>query len=246
MAVRQLTSIREQLWLLAHDDRDLRPLIDVRALGISLAAGVLTDLLVQGRIRIQSNGIYLRDRIGAQPGGIYLHDDDTSQADDPITAGILTALDVTPAPSLQDVLHAARPDLPEDPRNPYQRLYERTVAAMVAADILVEQRRTFRASRYQLTDPSLGSWTRGQFNRRLVYAHGPDELSTDLLCALAWALNLHHKLLMPFNAAEAEPILLAITDRIPERAGKHSPLTVVPDVARYVRHTVGDLATAAF
>lgn len=43
MAIRQLTSMRKQLWLLAHDHRDLRPLIDVRALAIGLAAAVLTE-----------------------------------------------------------------------------------------------------------------------------------------------------------------------------------------------------------
>ncbi len=233
MAVRQLTSMRERLWLLAHDDRDLRPLIDVRALAIGLAAAVLTDLMLHDCISINGDSINL--------------DRETGPADDPITADILTALDVTPAPSLQDVLHAARPDLPEDPRNPFQRLHERTVAGMVAADILVEQRRTFRSTRYNLVDPSLASWTRGQFNRRLVYSHGPaDDLSTDILCTLAWALNLHHKLLMPFNAAEASPILLSITDRIPKQAGKRSPLTIMPHLARTIRHTIGDLATAAF
>lgn len=229
MAVRQLTGMREQLWLLAHDHRDLSPLIDVRALAIGLAAAVLTDLVQQRRITIQGDTIQLAD----EPG----------PADDPITADILAALHVTPAPSLRDVLHAARPDLPEDPRNPFQRLHKRTVAA----DILVEQRRTFRATRYDLVDPSLASWTRGQFNRRLVYSDGPaDDLNTDVLCALAWALNLHHKLLMPFNAAEASPILLSITDRIPKRAGKSSALTIMPHLARTIRHTIGDLATAAF
>lgn len=233
MAVRQLTSMREQLWLLAHDHRDMRPLIDVRALAIGLAAAVLIDLMLHRHITIQGDSIELAD--------------DTGPADDPITADILAALDVAPAPSLPDVLHAARPDLPEDPRNPFQRLHERTVAALVAADILVEQRRTFRSTRYDLVDPSLASWTRGQFNRRLVYSHGPaDDLNTDLLCALAWALNLHHKLLMPFNGAEASPILLSITDRIPQQAGKRSPLTVMPRLARTIRHTIGDLATAAF
>ena len=143
MAVRQLTGMREQLWLLAHDHRDLSPLIDVRALAIGLAAAVLTDLVQQRRITIQGDIIQLAD----EPG----------PADDPITADILAALHVTPAPSLRDVLHAARPDLPEDPRNPFQRLHKRTVAAMVAADILVEQRRTFRATRYDLVDPSLAS-----------------------------------------------------------------------------------------
>ena len=233
MAVRQLSSMREQLWLLAHDHRDLRPLIDVRALAIGLAAAVLTDLMLHGCIFIDDDDIYLED--------------DAGPADDPISADILAALHLTPPPTLQDVLHAARPDLPEDPRNPFQRLHERTVAALVAADILVEQRRTFRSTRYDLVDPSLASWTRGQFNRRLVYSHGPaEDLNTDLLCALAWALNLHHKLLMPFNGAEANPILLSITDRIPKSAGKRSSLTVMPHLARTIRHTIGDLATAAF
>jgi hypothetical protein len=233
MAVRQLTSMREQLWLLAHDHRDLRPLIDVRALAIGLAAAVLTDLMLHDRITIEDEGIYL--------------DEEPGPADDPVTADILAALNVTPAPSLQDVLHAARPDLPEDSRNPFQRLHERTVAAMVAADVLVEQRRTFRSTRYELVDPGLASWTRGQFNRRLVYSSGPaDDLSTDILCALACALNLHHKLLMPFNAAEASPILLDITDRIPNRVAAGSPLTVMPHLARTVGHTIGDFATAAF
>ncbi len=65
MAVRQLTSMREQLWLLAHDHRDLRPLIDVRALAIGLAAAVLTDLasrpsvedvLTRARRRVATTG----------------------------------------------------------------------------------------------------------------------------------------------------------------------------------------------
>jgi hypothetical protein len=68
----------------------------------------------------------------------------------------------------------------------------------------------------------------------------------DCLCALVLALNLHSVLVLPFSTSEAEQILAEITGGIPARAGRGTPLSIVPQLVQIVRNAVGDLATAPF
>ncbi len=233
--VQEITGVRERLWLLAHDDqRDMRPHVDTRALGIGLVAAALSDLLRHTLITVRQGVIY------PAPGRV------DSLGGDPIASGILTAIRDDGTSRLADVLRGARADTAGTTFNPYLRVYERTQAALVATGTLVEHRRTLRPTQYLLADPHIAAWHRSQFNTRLVHHTGGADLATDSLCALIWALNLHRMLLMPYPPGEAQGILLDITERIPARAGPDTPAAVIPQLARSVRRAVGDLATATF
>lgn len=228
-------SVRERLWLLGHDEHyDLRPHIDVRALGIGLAAAALVDLLMQNHIRVDH-------------GLIFRTPDPQGTPADLIAREILSSLETGPAPRVAEVLREARTDLVDDVHTPYQRLYERTRAGLVAAGFLREQHRRLRSTRYYLSESGELLLDRGRLSHRVsMYPRVRTDLATDSLIALVWALNLHRRLPMSYSASEADPILRHITEQIPHCAGPGSPLTVVPQLARLVRTTVGDLATAAF
>ncbi|MEV4638531.1 GPP34 family phosphoprotein [Actinoplanes sp. NPDC049548] len=216
-----LPSVRDQLWLLAHDEtRDLRPRLDVRALSVGLTGATVVDLLLQNRVHLQA-------------GRLRLHGYHPSPVADPIAASILLTVRDQHEPRLADVL-----------RNP-THLYDRTVAALIAAGTLVEHRRILRGSRYRLAEDALATWVRSQFTRRL-YRSDIRDGALDALCALVWALNLHSALLLPYSTAEADDILRTITEQIPVRAGTVSHLAVIPHLAGLVRHAIGDLATAPF
>lgn len=229
-----IDSVREQLWLLGHDDYDdLRPVIDKRALGIGLAAAALVDLL-------------LLDLIEVKHGLIYRTSDALGLAQDPIGNYILSSLGRGPAPRLVEVLYEARAEPLGNP-TPFQRLYQRTRGGLVTAGHLREQPRRIFPNLYHLNDSALISQTRQDFSHRLaMYHRGEADLAIDSLVALVWAMNLHHRLPMAYSPSEAEPILLTITEQISGRAGTGSPLTVMPELAHLVRSTIGDLATAAF
>ena len=233
--VKEITGVRERLWLLAHDDgRDMRPHVDTRALGIGLVAAALSDLLAQNLIDMRQGLIHPLPGRNDSTGG------------DLIASSILTALREDGTSRLADVLRGARAETSGTSFNPYLRVYRRTQAALVATGTLIEHRRTLRPNRCLLTDPNIGARQRSQFNTRLVYHQSEADLATDSLCALVWALNIHRVLLMPYSAAEADGILLEIAERIPARAGPGNPAAAIPQLARSVRRTVGDLATAAF
>lgn len=219
---RDIASVRDQLWLLAHDEtRDLRPRLDVRALNVGLAGATVVDLLLQDRVHLRDGRVRLR---GYQTGPTA----------DPIAAAVLTTIRDRREPRLAELL-----------RDPTLHLYDRTVAALIAAGTLVEHRRLLRGSRYRLVDDAIAPWIRSQFIRRL-YKTDVRDSALDALCALVWALNLHSTLLLPYSTAEADTILRTITEQIPARAGTVSRLAVIPHLAGLVRHAIGDLATAPF
>lgn len=232
----EASGIRERLWLLAHDDAyptDIRTQIDVRALGIGLVAAALTDLMLQNMIQIHEGRIY----------PLVSTKDPTG---DLIAAGILATIREDGASRLTEVLRGARAEVSGARFNPYVGVYQRTRAALVATGVLIEHRRTLRPTRYRLAARDTIARHRSHFNARLVHHRTDADSGTDCLCALVWALNIHRALLMPYSPGEADEILLYITERIPARAGPHHPLTIVPQLARSVRHAVGDLATATF
>lgn len=234
--VRRISSLREQVWLLAHDEQyDLRPRIDVRALGIGLVAAVLVDLLLQERIYVQQ-------------GLIYTNRERSGPAVDPIATDILSSIGEDHPPRVAEVVRGARGDLPDDGQNPYQRLYERTLAGLVAAGHLLEQRRRLRTTRHQFTDSHLVTPIRASLRHRLVMdpRKQPVDPAVDCLCALVLSLNLHRTMVFPFSTDETERVLLHITGGIPALAGKGPSLTIVPQLVQIVRYAVSDLATAPF
>ncbi|GIM97956.1 hypothetical protein Ato02nite_097490 [Paractinoplanes toevensis] len=232
----EIGTLRERLWLLAHDDRgDLQPLLHPGALEIGLMAAVLVDLLLGSWIVVDGGRLH-QQQTGRRGAAAHL---------DPITAGTWRAIG-DDTPRLSDVLRAARADLPTDQHHPYVRLYQRTQAALVAAGVVVEHRRVLRSSRYQLADPAGLSWNKSELNHRLVYYERPASPAIDCLCALVGALNLHTMLVTPYATSDAGKILRQITRAIPANAGPASPLAVVPHLADCMRTAVGDLATAVF
>jgi hypothetical protein len=234
MRVRDFPSVRDRLWLLAHEDDRMRLLIDVRALNIGLTGAVLADLLLSAHIEIRQGCIF--------PHGRHREDDVT----DPVTSDILAAIRAGAGLPLLEVFRSSRTDTNAGPWKPFQRLYDRTVAELVAAGGLRAEGRFLRGTRYQPADPYLLSSVRAQFNRRLAFLNDPADPGVDCLCALAQALNLHRGLAMPFNSNEADAILTRIVAQIPARARPGSPLARLPDLADGVRHAIGDLATAPF
>jgi len=232
---RQPSSVRERLWLLAHDEHDdMRPRINVRALDIGLAAAALVDLMLWDRIKVGG-------------GLVLLNPDNRVTVGDPIARNILNAIAQGPAPRLAEVLHEARAELLGGAPSPFQGLYQHTRAVLVAGGYLSEQRRLLWGTRCMLSDSALIFTIRGQMNHVLVlHPRGASSLANDCLIALVSALDLHSRLPMPYSTSEAEPILKAITAAIPRRAGEGSPVSVVPHLVELVRHAIGDLATAAF
>jgi Golgi phosphoprotein 3 GPP34 len=234
MRVRDFPSVRDRLWLLAHDESRMRPLIDVRALDIGLTGAALADLLLNERIEIKRGYLYPYGR----------HREDVT---DPIASDILAAITAGAGLWLPEVFRSARAETTVRPWSPFQRLYTRTVAELVAAGGLTAEQRFIRSTRYQAADPYLLPSVRAQFNRRLAFLNDPADPGVDSLCALAWALNLHSGgLIMPFSSSEAETILAGVVKQIPVRAQPPSPLAMLPELADGVRHAVGDLATAPF
>lgn len=233
----RVTSVRQQLWLLAHDENyEMRPRIDTRALDIGLAAAVLVDLMLSDRIRVDG-------------GLIFWNRENRDAVGDPIAANVARAIAVGPAPRLAEVLREARVELLGGEHSPFQGLYAHTRAVLIADGYLIEQRRRLFGSRYSLTEQhkSVTFSLLGKISHRLArYPAVDDDLAFDCLLALVWALELHSKLPMVYSTSEAEPVLSHMTEQIPWRAGEGSPLTVVPHLAKLVRHAVGELATAQF
>ena len=235
MVARNITSVREQLWVLAHDEDDgLRPRIDVRALGVGLLGATLVDLLLLKRIQIHDGRVYLY-------GTRALRD-----VNDPIASGVLYAITNGGGPPLAGVLRGSHAEARDDTPNPYAGCYDRTLAGLINAGVVVTHRRRLRATRYALDDIRTAQWMRNHFSRRLWQREPDADPARDSLCALAWALGLHSTLLLPFSTGDADLILRDVIAQIPQRVGRRSVLTTVPHIAEGVRHAVGDLATAVF
>lgn len=225
-----LPSVRDRLWLLVHSD-DMRLLAAPGAIGVNLVAAVLSDLLLQGRIRVEQGRIY--------PSGTR-----TIPPVDPLSTEFLNLIAEERIPRLTEVLRGVRVDLRNDPNDLYTWIYERTRAGLVEAELLRLQRHTLRGTQYHLADPKLTSSIRKQVNNRLMHPQDAAVLTLDVLCALVWALDLHTILPIPCTAQEADQSLRDITERIPGHAGRGSPLAIVPHLVPLVRKTIADLASA--
>jgi hypothetical protein len=225
-----VASLREQVWLLAHDEHHhLRPRVDARVLEIGLVAATLTDLL-------------LRNRIYVHRGLIYTNLKRPTPVADPIAAHVQSAIGQGPPPHVADVIRGACGDLPNNEQNPYQRLSERTLGGLIAGGHVREQRRWLRRTRYQLADPTVVSSIRAVLRHRLVRhpRSRQRDPAVDCLCALVLALDLHHTMVLPVSTDEAERVLLYITAAIPASAGHVGPLTTIPQLVQIVRDAVGD------
>lgn len=230
-------SVRQRLWLLGHNgQRDLERVVNGRVLQIGLMAATLTDLMLGGHVYFDS-GWVCRD---FRPG-------EARSTPDPIAAAVLYQVTDERGVPVDDLLRSASADPDDQPSHLYARLYERTVAELVAAGILLEQQRTFRPAAYAAADQDDLSARSGLLKNRLVFHHGErNDLSIDCLCALAWALGLHATLITTYDQARTECILRDITDGLAAVEHPYSVLAAVPYLADCVRGVVGELAAAPF
>jgi Golgi phosphoprotein 3 (GPP34) len=230
-------SVRQRLWLLGHDDRhDLERLVDGRALQIGLMAATLIDLMLGGHIYLDS-GWVCRDY---RPG-------EARTTPDPIAAAVRYQITAEHGVPVIDLLRSASADPDEPQPHLYARLYERTVAELVDAGILLERQRTFRRAGYLAADQDDLRAHSGLLKNRLVfYPSERNDLSIDCLCALAWALGLHATLVAAHDHARTECILRGITEGLAAVERPYSVVAAVPYLADCVRGLVGDLASVPF
>ncbi len=214
------TYVREQLFLLAHDEEHkFRLRIHAPALGIGLAGAALVDLLIAERIHLTGGRIFISNHY------------DRSSTQDPVNDYVLNLLRSRPAVPLLELLKGLGP-----------AMYERTRGALIADGVLAETGRWRR--HHTLLTPSAVIRVRAKARRR-VDGHGDADIHTDALCALVSALNLHGALLFWQTRAEVEPRLQGITADIPRLAARGSPVIAIPDISAAVQRAVGDISTAA-
>lgn len=208
--------IREQLFLLAHDeDRNLRPWIHLPALGVGLAGAALLDLLISAGPR-------------PSPG-----------SDAPPSPPIRRD------PGTQHVLHHLAGVLPAVLREIGPGLYDKTSAALTARGYIVQDRRWGRG-RYHLADVSPLIRIRAKVRHRITDRLPDPTPDIEALCALIWALNMPDCLIFDLSRADLDAVLHDVTARMPDWADPGNPSTCIPQVARAVREAVAHLALAAF
>ena len=222
-------SVREQLFLVAHDERrGMKPRLHPPSLAIGLAGATVIDLLIAERVAV-ARGQVVPD--------LYLQD----PTGDPITDDVLRNIKQTvPRPSLDDVLRAAGPGL-----------YERTRAALVHRGVVVEVPRRLGRKQYAIADEAVTVRVRARITYRAQGRNAPSP-QADSMCALIEALGLHEYLYLG-TRSEVSRMLRQVIDTFPEnaRAGRPPespvhPLIAAPEVAGAVRGIVQDLATSAF
>jgi hypothetical protein len=236
---RDLPLIRDQLFVLAHDEhRGFEPRLHLPALGIGLAGAVLIDLLIAGRITVKG-GQVTGDRFERTGTGDVIND------------AVLTHIRQTPRATCP--LTALLRDVSSD-------VYDRTLGVFVASGVLTTERRRFR-SRYVLQRPWLPTRVRSKVRYRAEGTSGPEQ-DADALCALAWALRLQEGIFFESRGA-TEAALYQVTVDIPVFArhrrqadrphpdgsrrfsDQPMPFAAVPVIAHAVRDQIGDMATAA-
>ncbi|MEV4201343.1 GOLPH3/VPS74 family protein [Micromonospora globbae] len=216
--------LRDELFLLGHDDDTGQLHIHRQSLAIGLAGAVLIDLFLAGRI--------LLDPTDDRPAGerwLRLHTD--QPVGDLIADTAIAAIrHRRTAPPVKAFLRAFSADL-----------YERTRAGLVAAGILRQHTRRrlgglARADTYLPTDSKWPVVTRARL-RYLAHGREQPDHHTAALAGLVATLGLTEHLYLDDDTT-------ALTERLTAIAGQHH---------RTVRHTiaavdaaVGDLATAAY
>ncbi|MEU7905258.1 GPP34 family phosphoprotein [Actinoplanes sp. NPDC049118] len=221
-----LPSLREQLFVLAHDEtRSLKPHLHVPAIGVGLAGAAVIDLLIAKRIHIAQGSPYLHRSYEQGPAG------------DPVTHQVLAMIgNLRHTPGLHLLLRELGPDL-----------YDQTLTALIAKDVITRDRRWGR-TRYELTRITPAARVRQKVRYRIEGRQRPDP-HVDALCALTWALNLQHCLVMDLSEADIDELLRGVMHRIPELVrwnDPDAPAAAIPEVADAARTAVGAMATSPY
>ncbi|MGW3787632.1 GOLPH3/VPS74 family protein [Micromonospora chokoriensis] len=218
--------LRDELFLLGHDDDTGQLHIHRQALALGLAGAVLIDLFLAGRVAFDP-------AVGDdQPGTerrlwLRLHEPVGDLIADSALSSIRYA---RPAPSLRGWV-----------RGFHDALYERTRAGLVAGGILHhQQRRRFgglaRTDRYLLLDVKWPVVARARLHYIATGRNQPDN-HTAALAGLVTTLGLLNHLYL----ADDTTMLAAQLRTIAEQ--HYQP---VRDITAAVDAAVGDLATAAY
>ncbi|MEU4533168.1 GPP34 family phosphoprotein [Micromonospora ureilytica] len=215
--------LRDELYLLGHNDDTGQPHIHRQALALGLAGAVLIDLIISGRTVLDGDG----HPVGEQRVRLHI---DRPVGDLIADTAIATLRHTHTAPPLRQWLRGFADDL-----------YERTRAGLHAAGIL---RRTSRRRLGGLirADTYLPTHTRWPViaRARLRYlADGREQPDnhTAALAGLVAALHLAHHLYLNDDTTTVTNHLRAIASQ------HHRP---VRDVIAAVDAAVGDLATATY
>ncbi|MDZ5447065.1 GPP34 family phosphoprotein [Micromonospora sp. 4G57] len=215
--------LRDELYLLGHNDDTGELLLHRQALALGLAGAVLIDLFLAGRIHLGP------------------HDSACSVTDQPIRLHSYEPVgDLIANAALSSLRHAAPPlrmwllAFSSD-------LYERTRAGLVAAGILRQQSRRrlgglIRADTYQATDSKWPVVARSRLRYLTTGREQPDN-HTAALAGLTAVLGLAEHLYLDHDTAEVAKQLKAIADQ------HYRP---VRDMTTTVDATIGDLAIAAY
>ncbi|MFJ1537544.1 GPP34 family phosphoprotein [Micromonospora chalcea] len=215
--------LRDELFLLGHNDDTGQPHIHRQALALGMAGAVLIDLFLAGRIILDGD---------TRPAGdqrVRLHID--RPVGDLIADTAITGIRYThPAPPLRAWLRGFADDL-----------YERTRAGLLAGGILrhTSRRRLgglVRAEVYLATDTKWAVVARARLRYLAAGREQPDN-HTAALAGLVAALGLTGHLYLDDDITAVAARLRTITDQ------HHRP---VRDITAAVDAAVGDLATAAY
>lgn len=212
--------------MLAHDEtRSLKPHLHVPAIGVGLAGAALIDLLIAKRVHIVHGSPYLHRSYNPGPAG------------DPVTHQVLTMIgNLRHTPGLHLLL-----------REPGPEPYDQTLDALITKDVITRDRRWGR-TRYELTRIAPAARVRQSVRYRIEGGQWP-EPHIDALCALTWALNLQHCLVVDLTDTEISDLLRGVTHRIAELVRWFDPdwpAAAIPEVADAVRTAIGALATSPY
>ncbi|MGC4865590.1 GOLPH3/VPS74 family protein [Micromonospora sp. DT53] len=214
--------LRDELFLLSHNDDTGQPHVHRQALALGMAGAVLTDLFLAGRIALDDG----------RPGGhqwLWLHLD-RPVGDLIADTAIASVRYANPAPTLRGWLTWFAEDL-----------YERTRAGLHAGGILrhTTHRRLgglARRDRYLATDTKWAVVARARLRYLAAGRDQPDN-HTAALAGLVAVLGLTEHLYLDENTA-------ALTGQLRAIAEQHH--RQVRDITAAVDAAVGDLATAAY
>ncbi|MEU8387377.1 GPP34 family phosphoprotein [Micromonospora sp. NPDC048843] len=215
--------LRDELFLLGHDDDTGHSHVHRQTLALGLAGAVLIDLYLAGRVTLDPND-HTRP---ATHQRIHPH------IDRPVGDLIADAATAT--------IRHTHPPLRGWLRGFSDDLYDRTRAGLVAGGILRHHTRRrlgglIRADTYLPTDSKWAVIARSRL-RYLAAGHEQPNNHTAALAGLVANLGLTHHLYLDDDTP-------ALTARLKAIAGQH--YQSVRDITAAVDAAVGDLATAAY
>ncbi|MEU8284208.1 GPP34 family phosphoprotein [Micromonospora sp. NPDC048905] len=215
--------LRDDLFLLGHDDDTGHPHVHRQTLALGLAGAVLIDLYLAGRVTLDPNG-------GTRPAS---HPRIHPHIDRPVGDLIADAATAT--------IRHAHPPLRGWLRMFSDDLYDRTRAGLVAGGILRHHTRRrlgglMRTDTYLPTDSKWAVIARSRL-RYLAAGHEQPDNHTAALAGLVADLGLTSHLYLDDD-------ITTLTTRLKAIAGQH--YQPVRDITAAVDAAVGDLATAAY